>query len=191
LALSGNDSLAGTNGDDTINGNRGADTLNGLGGNDILLGGKGSDRIDGGAGNDFLNGNNDNDSLIGGDGNDVIRGGKDNDILKGGAGNDILIGDRGKDILIGGDGNDAFFLALDQGVTPINQADVITDFRAGDSIGLGEGLAFSTLIFEPVNLQLDGATPVASTAIKVGDNYVAIVSGVAQTVLNASVFFNS
>ena len=191
VALSGNDSLTGTNNDDTFSGNRGADTLNGLGGNDILLGGKGSDSIDGGAGNDFLNGNNDNDTLIGGDGNDVIRGGKENDILNGGAGNDILIGDRGQDILTGGDGNDAFFFAVDEDSTPINQTDVITDFRPGDSIGLMEGLTFSALTFERVNLQLDGATPVASTAIKVGDNYLAIVSGVAQDALNSSVFFKA
>jgi uncharacterized repeat protein (TIGR01451 family) len=191
LALSGNDSLTGTNNDETFSGNQGADTLNGLGGNDILLGGKGSDSIDGGAGNDFLSGNNDNDSLIGGDGNDVIRGGKGNDILNGGAGNDILIGDHGQDILTGGDGNDAFFLAVDEDSTPINQTDVITDFRPGDSIGLIEGLTFSALTFEPVNLQLDGATLLASTAIKVGDNYLAIVSGVAQDTLNASVFFKA
>ncbi|WP_445250075.1 DUF4347 domain-containing protein [Microcoleus sp. OTE_8_concoct_300] len=191
LGLSGNDSLTGTNNDDTISGNQGADTLNGLGGNDILLGGKGSDSLDGGAGNDFLSGNNDNDTLIGGDGNDVIRGGKGNDTLNGGAGNDILIGDHGQDILTGGDGNDAFFFAVDKDSTPINQTDVITDFRPGDSIGLMEGLTFSALTFERVNLQLDGATPVASTAIKVGDNYLAIVSGVAQNSLNASVFFNA
>jgi hypothetical protein len=191
LALSGNDSLTGTNNDETFSGNLGADTLNGLGGNDILLGGKGSDSIDGGAGNDFLSGNNDNDSLIGGEGNDVIRGGKGNDTLNGGAGNDILIGDRGQDILTGGDGNDAFFFAVDQDATPINQTDVITDFRPGDSIGLMEGLTFSVLTFERVNLQLDGATPVASTAIKVGDNYLGIVSGVAQDALNASVFFKA
>ncbi len=191
LGLSGNDSLTGTNNDDTFSGNQGADTLNGLGGNDILLGGKGSDSIDGGAGNDFLSGNNDNDTLIGGDGNDVIRGGKGNDILNGGAGNDILIGDRGQDILTGGDGNDAFFFGPDEETTPINQTDVITDFRPGDSIGLMEGITFSALTFERVNLQLDGATPVASTAIKVGDNYLAIVSGVAQNALNASVFFKA
>ncbi len=191
VALSGNDSLTGTNNDDTFSGNQGADTLNGLGGNDILLGGKGSDSLDGGAGNDFLSGNNDNDTLIGGDGNDVIRGGKGNDTLNGGAGNDILIGDHGQDILTGGDGNDAFFFAVDEDSTPINQTDVITDFRPGDSIGLMEGLTFSALTFERVNLQLDGATPVASTAIKVGDNYLAIVSGVAQDALNASVFFKA
>lgn len=191
VALSGNDSLTGTNNDETFSGNQGADTLNGLGGNDILLGGKGSDSIDGGAGNDFLSGNNDNDSLIGGEGNDVIRGGKGNDTLNGGGGNDILIGDRGQDVLTGGDGNDAFFFAVDEDATPINQTDVITDFRPGDSIGLIEGLTFSVLTFERVNLQLDGATPVASTAIKVGDNYLAIVSGVAQDALNSSVFFKS
>jgi len=103
----------------------------------------------------------------------------------------ILIGDRDQDILTGGDGNDAFFFAVYQEATPIDQTDVITDSRPGDSIGLIEGLTFSALTFERVNLQLDGATPVASTAIKVGDNYLGIVSGVAPDALNASVFFKA
>ncbi len=189
LGLSGNDFLTGTEGADTINGNQGADRLIGLGGNDILLGGKGSDFIDGGAGNDFLTGNNDNDTLIGGDGNDVLLGGQGNDILNGGAGNDVLNGGLGQDILTGGDGNDAFILMLDPSASTINQADVITDFRPGDSLGLSEGLAFSALTFETVSLQIDGSSSVTSTAIKRGDNYLSIVSGVAQSALTTNVFF--
>ncbi|WP_293296581.1 MULTISPECIES: S8 family serine peptidase [unclassified Microcoleus] len=189
--LSGSDSLTGTDDADTINGNQGADRLIGLGGNDILLGGKGSDFIDGGAGNDFLRGNNDNDTLTGGDGNDVMLGGQGNDILIGGAGSDVLNGDRGQDILTGGDGNDAFLLILDSTATSIDKADVITDFRSGDSFGLTEGITFSTLTFESVSLRLDGDTPVTSTAIKQGNNYLAVVSGVAQSVLTENVFFRS
>ena len=191
LGLSGNDFLTGTEGADTINGNQGADRLIGLGGDDILLGGKGSDFIDGGAANDFLRGNNDNDTLIGGDGNDVLLGGQGNDILTGGAGNDILSGDRGQDILTGGDGNDAFILMLEPSASAINQADVIADFRPGDSIGLSEGLTFSALTFESVSLQLDGGSSVTSTAIKRGDNYLGIVSGAAQSALTANVFFTA
>ena len=191
LGLSGNDFLTGTEGADTISANQGADRVIGLGGDDILLGGKGSDFIDGGAGNDFLRGNNDNDTLIGGDGNDVMLGGQGNDILTGGAGNDVLNGDRGQDILTGGDGNDAFLLILDSTATSIDKADLITDFRSGDSFGLTEGITFSTLTFESVNLQLDGGTSVTSTALKQGDNYLAVVSGVAQSVLTENVFFKS
>ncbi|MEG5057794.1 S8 family serine peptidase [Microcoleus sp. A2-C5] len=191
LGLSGNDFLTGTEGADTISANQGADRVIGLGGDDILLGGKGSDFIDGGAANDFLRGNNDNDTLIGGDGNDVMLGGQGNDILIGGAGNDILNGDRGQDILTGGDGNDAFFLIIDSTATSIDKADLITDFGSGDSFGLTEGITFSTLTFESVNLQLDGGTSVTSTAIKQGNNYLAVVSGVAQSVLTENVFFKS
>ncbi|NQE32420.1 S8 family serine peptidase [Microcoleus asticus] len=191
IGLSGNDFLTGAEGADTISANQGADQVIGLGGDDILLGGKGSDFIDGGAANDFLRGNNDNDTLIGGDGNDVLLGGQGNDILTGGAGNDILNGERGQDILTGGDGNDAFILTLEPSASTINQADVIADFRPGDSFGLSEGLTFSALTFEPVSLQLDGGSSVNSTAIKRGDNYLAIVSGVAQSALNANVFFTA
>ena len=189
--LSGSDTLTGTDDADTINGNQGADRLIGLGGNDILLGGKGSDFIDGGAGNDFLRGNNDNDTLTGGDGNDVMLGGQGNDVLIGGAGNDVLNGDRGQDILTGGDGNDAFLLIVDSTATSIDKADVITDFRSGDSFGLTEGITFSTLTFESVSLRLDGVTPVTSTAIKQGNNYLTVVSGVAQSALTENVFFRS
>jgi serralysin len=191
FALSGKDNLTGGAGADTINGMQGADTINGAGGDDLLSGGKDSDSIDGGVGNDFISGNNDNDRLIGGDGNDTLRGGKENDILIGGNGDDVLAGDRAQDILTGGAGSDTFILAggLSASATLVG-ADVITDFVAGDKIGLTDGIGFANLTFEAVSLQLDGAASVASTAIKSGSNYLGIVQGVSQSQLTAIVFVN-
>ncbi|MGL5065936.1 MAG: CAP domain-containing protein [Microcoleus sp.] len=189
FALSGNDNLTGGAGADSINGMQGADTISGGGGNDSLTGGKGSDSIDGGVGNDFISGNDDNDRLLGSDGNDTIRGGKNNDILIGGNGDDFLAGDRNQDILTGGAGNDTFVLAGGLSAsTTLNAADVITDFVAGDRIGLADGIGFSSLTFEAVNLQLDGSASIASTAIKSGGNYLGIVRGVSQSQLTSSVF---
>ncbi|MEG4855054.1 CAP domain-containing protein [Microcoleus sp. B5-D4] len=191
FALSGKDNITGGEGADSINGMQGADTINGAGGNDSLSGGKESDLIDGGVGNDFISGNNENDRLIGGDGNNTIRGGKEDDVLIGGNGEDLLAGDRGQDILTGGAGNDTFILAggLSAAATLIS-ADVITDFGAGDKIGLTDGIGFANLTFEAVSLQLDGGASIASTAIKSGSNYLGIVQGVNQSQLTAIVFVN-
>ncbi len=179
LALAGNDNLAGTEGANYINGDRGSDTLNGLGGNDTLFGGEASDVIDGGTGNDQIWGSTDNDRLNGADGNDTLRGGRENDILTGDSGSDWLWGDSGQDILTGGADNDIFVIATNEVVaTPLEQADVITDFQPGtDVIGLANNLLLTQLTFEPVNLQIDGEAPVASTAIKLDSDYLAIVQG--------------
>lgn len=186
IALSGNDNLAGTEGANYINGDRGSDTLNGLGGNDTLFGGEASDVIDGGTGDDQIWGSTDNDRLNGGDGNDTLQGGSENDILTGDFGSDWLWGDSGQDILTGGADNDIFVIATDGTVpTPLELADVIADFQPGaDVIGLADNLLLSQLTFEPVNLQIDGGSPVASTAIKLDSDYLAIVQGV----VDANVF---
>lgn len=183
--------MVGTESADLISANEGADTLFGKGSDDLLFGGKASDFLDGGDGNDFICGDNNNDTLIGGDGNDVLQGGKGSDVVNGGAGDDVLIGDRHQDILIGGDGNDAFILSPSQGTIQIELTDVIIDFSEGDAIGLSEGIAFADLSFEPVILQMDGGIPVASTAIKTGDNYLAIVKEVPMNELITNSFFNS
>jgi len=157
----------------------------GAGGDDQLFGGKGSDWIDGGIDNDFVSGNNDNDILLGGDGNDTLRGGKQDDILSGGAGNDLLNGDPGLDILTGGAGNDNF--VLQDTATDPSQVDVITDFSSDDKIQL-IGVTFSQLSFESVNVILDGATAVVSTAIKSGNDYLGVVYNLKPTALNSSSF---
>jgi hypothetical protein len=185
FTLSGNDSLTGLESPDTYFANQGEDYLVGAGGDDQLFGGKGSDWMDGGIDNDFVSGNNDNDILLGGDGNDTLRGGKQDDILSGGAGNDILYGDPGLDILTGGAGNDIF--VLQDTATDPSQTDVITDFSSDDKIQL-IGVTFSQLTFESVNVILDGATAVVSTALKSGNDYLGVVYKVNPTALNSSSF---
>jgi len=185
FGLSGNDNLTGSADNDTIYGNEGADTIDGGDGNDQLFGGKKSDQLSGGNGNDFLSANNDNDTVTGGEGNDLLRGGKENDVLIGGNGDDELWGDRGFDVLTGGAGNDTFVLQYT--ATNPAQADVITDFTSDDKIKL-IGATFSQLTFESVNIILDGATAVVSTAIKSGNNYLGVVYNVNQTALNSGSF---
>jgi ELWxxDGT repeat protein len=185
FGLSGNDNLSGTDGNDTIYGNQGADTINGGNGNDNLFGGKQSDLLSGGKGDDFLSGNNANDTLSGGDGNDVMRGGKGNDVLIGGNGDDELWGDKGFDVLTGAAGRDNFVLQFTTSNPAL--ADTILDFTAEDKIKL-VGITFSQLTFESMNVMLDGATAVASTAIKSGNNYLGVVYNVNPTALNSSSF---
>nr|MCF6374533.1 putative Ig domain-containing protein [Tychonema sp. BBK16] len=185
FGLSGNDNLTGSADNDTIYGNEGADTIDGGNGNDNLFGGKKSDQLSGGNGNDFLSGNNDNDTLTGGEGNDILRGGKENDVLIGGNGDDELWGDRGFDVLTGGAGKDTFVLQYT--ATNPSQADVITDFTSDDKIKL-IGVTFSQLTFESVSVILDGATAVASTVIKSGNDYLGVLYNLNPTALNSSSF---
>lgn len=170
---------------DTYFGNQGEDSLLGEGGDDRLFGGKGSDSIDGGSSNDLISGNNDNDILLGGDGNDTLRGGKQDDILSGGAGDDVLNGDPGFDILTGGAGGDRF--VLQDPVSQLSQADLIADFTSDDKIQLID-ITFSQLTLESVSVIFDGASAVASTAIKFGNDYLGIVYNVTPTALNSSSF---
>jgi large repetitive protein len=184
--LSGNDNLTGSSNGDNIFGDRGSDIINGGDGNDSLFGGKESDQLSGGNGDDFLSGNNDNDTLTGGAGNDIMRGGKENDVLLGGDGDDELWGDRGFDALTGGAGKDQFVLQFT--ATSADQADVITDFNATDDKIKLSGFTFSQLSFESVSVVLDGATAVASTAIKSGNSYLGVVYNVNSTALNSGSF---
>jgi Ca2+-binding RTX toxin-like protein len=187
LGLSGNDQLTGSNGNDTLNGNQGADTIDGGDGNDLLLGGKGSDQLLGGNGNDFLSGNNDDDTLSGGDGNDTLHGGKENDVLTGGNGDDELWGDQGFNVLTGGSGKDDFVL---QYASPnLTQCDLITDFTSTDDRIKLIGLTFNQLTFESVNVIFDGAAVVASTAIKLGNDYLGVVYNVNPTAFNGGWFW--
>ncbi len=189
-ALAGNDNLTGSAGNDTINGNGGSDVLNGAGGDDLLYGGKESDFINGDSGNDRIFGNNNNDILNGGIDNDTLRGGKENDVLIGDAGDDVLIGDLGQDVLTGGPGNDRFVLTTSSAAIVLGQADIITDFGAGDLIGLTDGVGFANLTFEALTLRLDGIDS-PSTAIKFNTSYLGIVKGVAQSALLAPSFFDA
>ena len=192
FALSGNDSLQGTENAETYFGNQGNDSLNGGGGNDQLLGGKGTDTLDGGTGNDFTSGNNDNDVVLGSDGDDTLRGGKEDDSLFGGAGADLLNGDLGFDTLTGGTGNDVFAVANDPAdPTNVQKSDLITDFQAGDLIDLPENLTYAGLTFEIVSVQLGSSSPVIATAIKTGNNYLATVLGATPDGLTGTIGLTS
>jgi len=185
FALSGNDNLIGSDNNDTIHGNKGADTIDGGNGNDQLFGGKHSDQLSGGNGDDLLSGNNDNDTLTGADGNDIINGGKENDVLLGGNGDDELSGDQGFDALTGGAGKDNFVLEFT--ASNANEADLITDFTSDDKIKL-VGANYSQLTFESVNVILDGAAAVGSTAIKSGDNYLGVLYNLNPSAIGAGSF---
>jgi serralysin len=190
LGLSGADTIQGSDSNDTIFGMQGPDYLLGGGGNDSLLGGKGSDLLDGGTGNDFLRGDNDNDTLLGGDGNDLLRGGKGNDSLVGGNGDDQISGDRAQDFLTGGLGNDTFIVGGgDFGVTDVSQGDVITDFQSNqDKIGIMNVTASTNLQLEEINLNINNAGAIASTAIKLNNQYIGIVQGVIPSALTSNDF---
>ena len=152
----GNDCLRGGGEDDLIFGDKGNDTLFGDTGNDTLFGGQGNDLLFGGDGGDILSGGVGNDTLDGGAGDDVLYGGDGNDSLFGGAGDDILSGGPGADTLTGGEGSDTFVIGrvgtsvggngfLTTGGPTIADADLITDFKTEDSIGLAGGLNFTDL----------------------------------------------
>ncbi|MFK7879678.1 hypothetical protein [Roseobacter sp.] len=69
-----------------------------------------------------------------GDGEDIVIGSGYSDVLNGGADDDVLEGGVGLDTLTGGGGADDFVLSSG----PIDIADVITDFGAGDQVDLSQ-----------------------------------------------------
>ncbi|MEG3839951.1 calcium-binding protein [Microcoleus sp. herbarium14] len=157
LLLGGDDTIDGSTNNDLIFGNEGEDIIRGNFGNDSLFGGKGKDAILGGDGNDSINGGQDGDVLFGESGNDVLLGGKGNDFLVSGSGNDTLVGGFGRDFLAGfGDnnslkigGNNLYVLQAEPGVTDVNNADIIVNFRpAFDKIGLADGLTVNDIVLE-------------------------------------------
>jgi Ca2+-binding RTX toxin-like protein len=179
-----NDLVAGDAGNDLVLGDKGNDTLCGGEGNDTLIGSNDSnillpalseqDNLCGGAGNDYLFGNEGNDTINGGDGNDSLYGGKNNDTLYGSAGNDWLWGDLGNDWMAGGSGTDVFVLVTGAG------NNIIADFQDGiDRMKLEGGLTFSQLNFSA------GGN---NTLLKVGDDLLATIQGVAVSQISAGDF---
>jgi len=199
FGLAGNDQIDAGAGDDTVNGNQGEDVVNGGDGNDTCYGGQGNDSVSGGDGNDMgsgdrgddivngdagqdqLTGGQDNDSIDGGADNDNIFGGQGNDLINGGDGDDVISGDAGTDTLIGGAGNDVFVLRTGTAAATAAEADLILDYREGDTIGLTGGITPDNLTFTVEN---------GNTIIEVNNNGVTsvlgIVSGVAPEQLTFS-----
>lgn len=169
LLLGGDDTIDGAITNDLIFGNEGEDIIRGNFGNDSLFGGKGKDAILAGDGNDSINGGQDGDFILGESGNDILVGGKGNDFLVSGSGNDTLIGGLGRDVLLSGQDNGSFkiggtnlyVLQSEPGVTDVNNADLILNFRnAFDKIGLAGGLTVNDIVLEnltnlPITVQFE------------------------------------
>jgi len=109
--------ITGTSFHDTITGGTGAETLVGGSGNDALDGGAGIDSVDGGLGNDTINGGSGNtrDSLTGSGGDDVFVFNADSATAISVASGTITAG-----------------TAISSVTFTLTNADVITDFNAGD-----------------------------------------------------------
>jgi Ca2+-binding RTX toxin-like protein len=182
--------VLGTNVSDRVQANAGADLVTGLEGDDLFWGGQGMDSLFGNAGNDTIYGNRQSDSLVGGQGDDLLYGGRDRDSLDGGGGNDTLSGDRDQDFLRGGDGADLFVLRGGDFLASRQDADILLDFNTSeDRIGLEDGITFSQLTFESVNLSTDGSSPSSATAIRDGNgSYLGIVAGVDPSSFSAGLF---
>lgn len=133
LAVDVSGMMAGLGGNDRISGNAFANGLSGGAGNDTLTGNSGADSLEGGSGYDRLVGGSGSDLIYGGDGLDDLAGGLGKDTLGGGNGADVLNGGAGVDRLTGSAGADRFVFGHAAGNT---HRDVITDFRAVDSIHL-------------------------------------------------------
>lgn len=158
--LGGNDTVDGSFANELVFGNDGEDSLEGEDGDDSLFGGRGKDFLLGSGGNNYLNGGQDADWLIGGGEDDILLGGRGNDILYSGNGNDTLIGGLGRDFLGGivswigqndrkWTGRNLYVLQPEPGVTDLNKADLITNFRIGsDRIGLANGLTANDVVLE-------------------------------------------
>ena len=156
--LGGEDTVYGGITNDLIFGNDGEDSLLGDFGNDSLFGGRGKDDLSGGEGNDSLIGGQDADWIFAQAGDDILWGGRGNDILYSGNGNDTLIGGLGRDyfsnVKDGGyspktSGSNLYVLQLESGVTDIQNADFLRDFRVGlDRIGLAGGLTVNDVVLE-------------------------------------------
>ncbi len=169
-----NDTLTGNDADNQIEGGAGNDTLVGGAGNDSLIGGAGDDQMSGGLGNDayYVDSSGDVVTEQAGEGVDTVystvdhtlganlenltllgatdirgTGNEGNNIITGNSGSNWLSGGLGNDTLTGGGGDDYFVFhdLLNSGT------DTITDFSYGS-----DKLAFSDLLFDAADLNLDG-----------------------------------
>ncbi|MBD3887599.1 calcium-binding protein [Phormidium tenue FACHB-886] len=124
----------------------------------------------------IIDGRGGRDNISGMGGDDVLLGGNGNDILNGGVGNDLTFGGNGQDIHISGVGCDTFVADLDATTT-----DLFKDFnlRQGDRIGLAFGLTFEAI---------DVVAHRQGTALKFGNDTLAVLSNVTPNQLNANHF---
>lgn len=148
--------------------------LKGLASNDFMRGGDGIDKLLGQVGDDLLNGGGGGDLLKGLVGNDVVAGLFGDDKLDGGRGNDTVIGGKGIDELIGGRGSDRFVVELN------GENDLIKDFKnTFDRIVVLGNVDFN---------DLDISQEKGNTIISVGNQEIATLRGVKQSLINAADF---
>lgn len=148
--------------------------LKGLASNDFMRGGDGIDKLLGQVGDDLLNGGGGGDLLKGLVGNDVVAGLFGDDKLDGGRGNDTIIGGKGIDELIGGRGSDRFVVELN------GENDFIKDFKnTFDRIVVLGNVDFN---------DLDISQEKGNTIISVGNQEIATLRGVKQSLINAADF---
>jgi hypothetical protein len=86
---------------------------------------------------------------------DLVDGTPGDDLLEGGNGSDTLIGGVGNDTLIGGKGADTFVFGEDILLDTAEDTDIITDFKAEDSLDFSEFLEAGgefSLVFLPDEL---------------------------------------
>ena len=124
-------------------------------------------------------GHNRADRINGTAGNDILGGCGGVDVLSGAAGNDILIGGIGKDTMTGGGGADLFLARSG------DNYDTITDFSAGDRIGLGgagTATSFSGLVITDT---------AAGVTVRYGANGTLTLTGVTAADLAADDFLFS
>lgn len=187
------ENVVGTGRADKITGDAKDNVLEGSDGDDILDGGAGFDiasyarwgavQIDlretvqsigeGAAGHDALIsiegvlGSWHNDILIGDGKANRLMGNYGDDVLSGGDGDDTLVGGQGNDTMTGGAGADVFLFQAGHGDfdVALKNADVITDFGAGDKLAFTGGPALImgyNIKVSAVGLNPDGGISAAS-----------------------------
>ncbi|MGB3239131.1 MAG: hypothetical protein WBB29_12600, partial [Geitlerinemataceae cyanobacterium] len=112
------------------------------------------------------------DTILGGNGDDKLYGEAGDDVINGGDGDDFILAWKGNDTVSGGAGHDIFVFS------PSHGTDIIADFVVGeDRIGLKRDLEFS---------DLSVTTNGVNTEIAVGDETLAILNGVTDSLTAAS-----
>jgi Ca2+-binding RTX toxin-like protein len=118
------------------------------------------------------------ENLVGSGYDDELTGNLGVNVINGGAGNDLIRSGGSNDQLTGGSGNDTFALANGEGT------DTITDFVVGqDLLGLSGGLTFDQL-----SIIQGTAANANDTLIKLGDEQLAILSGLQAGTITANSF---
>ena len=117
-------------------------------------------------------------------GNDNLYGQAGDDTLMGSAGDNTLDGGTGADTIYSGTGSDTIVLRVGDGGTTLADADTIADFTDGtDVLGMDDNLLFSELTIA----QGTGSNS-SNTIIKVGSEYLAILSGISVSNISEADF---